>query len=325
MQYRLLTIEEASDRASEKMKTACSPARIIEWILRELLPISVHVVYNAHARPARLVSRGNAKIWLAPLCKTDGGPLCLLTDRNLSPATAASIRQQITDQGPSQIDLINLPGWEKPEFDATLAAADFDGHLVPELNSVLESNKRDLQQIEGIWDLSLTGAGRNLLKNELLRINGKPGKGAPESSSLWISNPDSRQWMELCHRPEGTRYPGDNPRSYCPASSLPEDALLGIRETELDRVVEQNMARQSIEKHPTPQVVSGLKKKIVSLEKMVDVAVQKAYGPEPEAKRNPVTGGNAGSLAADMQQAGLDIHPDTVRSHLEAARKHRKA
>ncbi|PHQ24782.1 hypothetical protein CLH62_14560 [Marinobacter guineae] len=43
------------------------------------------------------------------------------------------------------------------------------------------------------------------------------------------------------------------------------------------------------------------------------------YDYNPESRRNSATGENAGSISADLEEAGLSVDADTIREHLKAA------
>ena len=51
---------------------------------------------------------------------------------------------------------------------------------------------------------------------------------------------------------------------------------------------------------------------------ILGMAIEK-YGYDPEARRNVATGGNNGSICADLDKAGLAVDADTIREHLKAA------
>ncbi|MDP6725377.1 MAG: hypothetical protein QF536_09335 [Arenicellales bacterium] len=58
---------------------------------------------------------------------------------------------------------------------------------------------------------------------------------------------------------------------------------------------------------------------ISSLLKMVLGMAVNTYKYDPDANRNSATGGNAGSISADLQSVGLTIDADTVRKYLNEA------
>ena len=56
-----------------------------------------------------------------------------------------------------------------------------------------------------------------------------------------------------------------------------------------------------------------------SLLKLVYGMAIKSYGYDPEKTKNPATGTNRGSIAADLEQLGLSIDDETIRKYLKEA------
>ena len=59
----------------------------------------------------------------------------------------------------------------------------------------------------------------------------------------------------------------------------------------------------------------------ISLLKMVLGMAMSKYDYKPNNQRNAATGENRGSIAVDLQTRGLDVDADTIRKHLQAAKR----
>jgi hypothetical protein len=87
-----------------------------------------------------------------------------------------------------------------------------------------------------------------------------------------------------------------------------------ITKNERDRFEQENeIARQS-----ASQVTA---ERETLLKMLLGMAIA-AYQFDPVAKRNTATGSNRGSIAADLEDLGLAVDPDTIRKHLAEAIEH---
>lgn len=95
-----------------------------------------------------------------------------------------------------------------------------------------------------------------------------------------------------------------------PTDLIPEGSYLVIRREELQKLF--NDDKQKNHQSLTTRASNTVYKMILGM------AMEK-YGYNPESRRNAATGGNHGSICADLEKAGLPVDPDTIRDHLKAA------
>jgi hypothetical protein len=290
-----LTIEEATRHLSVLFEERVSEADVLRLALDRHIKLSVNFVNPVDARPGKVVSVDKSKSWA--ISRDSHGIFQIETDYEKTDPSS-DIGNLLPSVSPENAWICS-PLW--PIYCGAM------GIDMPD-DTMLKFAK-DVRSLKGVYDLPMLGAEVLDVENRYQMLTGGPVVTKASYVGAFVVT-EAEHFYELqvyaddnnaLERPWNYRR---NLANFSPAESLPSDAILVVRTSELaafDGSKEKSLSNTERD----------------SLLKLVIGMAEKGYGYNPNEKRSDVVP----VIVRDLEILGISMTDDTVRKYLKQASK----
>ncbi|MEO6561662.1 MAG: hypothetical protein ABIN99_01260 [Nitrosospira sp.] len=295
-----LTIEEAARYLTAGLCEQVGEADILRLALDRRLKLSVRFVNSADVRRGNVVPFDKTITWDARRNSRGGFDI----------TTTSS-----SDNLPDNIRSMRIP--YSGNFWLTMAWSVYAGAMGLSMpDDTMLKLQKNVESLKGVHDLPMLGAEVLDIENRYQKLTGGPAVTGPTHVGAFIQT-EAGQFCEIqvyeplpgssFERPWNYR---KNVACFSAAGSLPSDAVLVMRPSELEAFITSIGASNSSKEKP----LLGTERD--SLLKLVIGMAIKGYGYDPSSTKKSTT---VSEIERDLAELGIELTDDTIRKYLKEA------
>jgi hypothetical protein len=242
-----LTLEDSAKYLSLLISEGVKTTELLQLVLQGDLTLSIYLVNCHHAQTGPKVPIREARLYkiLFSELREDGELLGLgKMERVEEKEKNIYLDQLIENNAKNYSRTPNTTGEEnesirkldKSAAQSPLAGAVlyFKGDELPDYSGVLEFDRENVQQINGLWDLSMVGSESLEIEDLFYGDIDGPSVNWMRMCGVILKHPTANRWANLVEhlKDEGNEI---TPEDYFPCEELPDREPLVIRRDELQR------------------------------------------------------------------------------------------
>lgn len=246
---KFLTVNATADYLSAVFEEEVTVADVLQLAMERHIVLSVNLINHTEARIGKAIPSEQAKLLILLQypsgmlnAMSNGYPNPVLEAKDLSEevkTAAHRVLAELSLNDDQRQTLENLT-YQLPE--GTTISLGYEGQHIPEKNIVIELDEpMTVSSIDGIWDLPLIGGETLDLHNTFFhKLLGGPEIDLVCLGGTWLVSDDDKKWVQLQNKLDknATQEKSDIESRYYPAGGLPEDAVVIIRQKEIQRFVD---------------------------------------------------------------------------------------
>ncbi|MFC6670503.1 hypothetical protein [Marinobacterium aestuariivivens] len=301
-----VTLQKAAAQLSEVFEEDVTEADLFQFALEGQLKLSVNLVNHGYARLGAVVPVDQAAVWIHA-----GSDYLPTMNEDIPESIREVIRAAQIGRPLSEDNRCALAGFisERYPSDASTGAT-LSGMLVPDDSAVVEIDYSKVHPISGVWDLSLYGAERLDIERRLMDELDGP---AVELNTL-----DDVLLLDETRQIVASLQTYSRDVGYFPIERIPDDAMLVIRQSELQRFINE---RSDTPLEMSPRVEDGHLKTIAIMAKALAHQGGKQFG---DAEKPNVSRGYevllAPHITEDMQGLSKSSLSERIKRGLQLVR-----
>ncbi|SIS82687.1 hypothetical protein [Neptunomonas antarctica] len=287
-----LTVNATADYLSAVFEEEVTVADVLQLAMEKHIALSINLINHAKARIGKPIPSEQAKLLI--FLHYPGGMLNamsngysnpILEDKDLSEEVKIAAHRALAELGlnDDQRQALESLTYQLPE--GTTISLGYKGQHIPKKNIVIELDEpMSVPSIEGIWDLPLIGAETLDLHNTFFHtLLGGPEIDLVSLDGTWLVSENNEQWAQLQNQSDKNtkQEESDIESKYYPADGLPEDAVVIIRQKEIQRFVDSLSAAEPKAEKPLKQreettylhIIGGLLKQLTDSPRINQSAV----------------------------------------------------